>query len=72
MLGTVVDAGDSTVTKTNILGGKTDNKQTNEETNHKDYNEFCGEKQQGAVVEDNGSERLFQMGWSSGGSEAAG
>lgn len=55
MLGTVIDAGDSTVTKTNILGGKTDNKQTN----HKDYNEFCGEKQQGAVVEDNGSERLF-------------
>lgn len=37
MLGTVLDAGDSTVTKTDILGGKTDNKQTNEETNHKYY-----------------------------------
>ena len=24
-----------------------------------DYNEFCGEKKQGAVVEDNGAERLF-------------
>ena len=37
VLGTVLDAGDSTVTKTDILGGKTDNKQTNEETNHKYY-----------------------------------
>lgn len=47
---TVLIAGDSTVTEIDILMGK-DNKQINKQNiNIIDYNEFCGEKKQGAVT----------------------
>lgn len=60
MPSTVLDAGDSTVTETDILVGKDNKHQTHKQNiNIIGFNEFCGGKKQGAVTVDNGAECLL-------------
>ena len=59
MLGTVPDAGDSTGTKADILVGKEDKQINKQNMNITDFNEFCGEKKRGAMIEDIGAECLL-------------